>query len=67
MCSVMPANRNWQKNLQPGFGQFLAICFRNLLAGCAENLLNSRVSFIETTGLIWKKLAGWVAGSSVCA
>jgi hypothetical protein len=30
---VIPANRNWQWKLPPGFGQFLRMWFRNPLAG----------------------------------
>jgi len=43
--------------LRAGFGQFLASCLRNPLAGLV----------VEAVGLVWKQLAGWVAGFiSVC-
>ena len=38
---VNPAHRNWQRETSLDLAQFLPLCFRNTLAGCAENLRNS--------------------------
>jgi hypothetical protein len=48
LYSSNPGDRNWQIENRLDFGQFLAVCFRNPLAGCAENpeLAISMMSFL---------------------
>jgi hypothetical protein len=61
---VVPGSRNWQVETLDLAGLFQCTLETRWL-GVRKTC--GMVSFIETTGLFWKKLAGWVLGSSVCA
>ena len=55
-----------RQKLQPGFGPVSSTVLQKH-AGWVCGKPAEQVSFIETTGLFCKKLAGWVLTSSVCA
>ena len=56
MCSYTGSSRDIETGtwkLQTGFGQILPLCFRNTLAGCAEDLFNRNYRpLLEETGWV---------------